>query len=209
MINSTPSLAVNSTAKKSSPPKLDRNKTVAILGSSRNSLRDKEYIEMAKEVAKELADKGYNVITGGGYSIMEAANKGAWNINPQKSWAVNAKAFLDKHLKKIFNTAKNVDTSINRTNVFRDLAKYWVVFPGGFGCLQELSIGGESKYYKFEPYPERIVLVGRKFQKPLMDYLKNMDEINATTNAEKIYELADSKNEIIEKVVGKTLDSSV
>ncbi|MEW5821723.1 MAG: LOG family protein [Cyanobacteriota bacterium] len=186
-------------------PALEREKTVAILGASKETPQNKQYIQMAYEVANDLAKQGFNVVTGGGYGIMKAANEGAWDANPKKSFAVNVKAWVDEHKKKIFNLLTEVDTGAQRTDLFRNIAKYWIVFPGGPGTMQELSVGGESKYYKSEPSPE-MILVGKKFQQPLFDYLKNMNDMAVATNADKTYQLADSRNEIVQKVVGSKIN---
>lgn len=187
---------------------LNRDKTVAILGSSKSVKQapgNTGFIQMAAELAKDLASKGYNVVTGGGYGVMESANKGAWSVDPSKSLAVEVTSWKDEHKKKIFNTLAEVKTGAERTDLFRKLAKFWVIFPGGPGTMQELSVGGESKYYGSKDAPE-MILVGKKFQQPLFDYFTNMNTLGVAKNPENSYKLADSKGEILEKIVGERIN---
>lgn len=187
---------------------LNRDKTVAILGSSKSASEAPEnagFLIMAKELAKDLTSKGYNVLTGGNMGINEAASKGAWAQDPSKSFAVEVTSWKDEHKSKIFNTLAEVKTGAERTDLFRKLAKFWVIFPGGPGTLQELSVGGESKYYKVNDAPE-MILVGKKFQQPLFDYFQNMNSTGVAKNPEKSYKLADSKGEILDYIVGEKLN---
>jgi len=178
-------------------PEIVPEKTVAILGSSKETLQNKLYIDMSR---------GYNVVTGGNYGTMKAANDGAWEADPSKSWAVNVTEWIDDHKEKIFNVLAEVKTGAARTDLFKEIAKYWVVFPGGPGSLQELAVGGESKYYNAEHAPEKIILVGKKFHKPLFDYLKNMDQFGVAKNAASSYILADTKEEILSEITGQKLN---
>lgn len=186
-------------------PEIDREKTVAILGASKETPENAPFIKMAHDVSRELVKLGYNIVTGGGQGVMKAANEGAWDADPSKSFAVNVRAWPEKHDRQIFNELADVNTGAERTDLFRKIAKNWIVFPGGPGTLQELSVGGESKYYGVNPAPD-MTLVGKKFQKPLFDYFKNMDALKVARNPQSSYQLADSTEEILEKVVGAKLD---
>lgn len=189
------------------PPKLDREHTVAILGSSKNNEQNKDFIKMAYEIANDLAKKGYNVVTGGCTGINEAANRGANAVAPGKSYAIGVKGWDDLRDQKIFKLISEVDSGPQRTNIFRDIAKYWVVFPGGPGTLEELAIAGESKYYNAQPTPDEVILMGKRFQLPLLRYLKNMNKMGLAKNAENSYKVADSTNEALGVIYGKKLDA--
>jgi predicted Rossmann-fold nucleotide-binding protein len=186
---------------------INREKTVAVLGSSKENEFNKPYLDMATDLSYDLARDGYNIVTGGTQGTMKAANTGAWKANPSKSWAINVTAWREKHDKQIFNDLGEVATGAERTNLFSEIAKYWVIFPGGPGSLQEAAVGGESKYYKCDSSPEKIILVGKKYHKPLYDFLMNMNFWKLATDAEKTYEIADTKAEILEKITGKKMDA--
>ena len=189
-------------------PAIDRDHTVAILGSSKTkeqAPKNAPFIDMANQLAKKLVSLGYNVITGNGKGVVRAANEGAWSVNPDKSLAVYVKEFPADQNEDVVNVVKTVQTGADRTELFRHIAKHWIVFPGGPGSLEELSIGGECKYYGAEPAPE-VTLVGKKFQKPLFDYLKNMNELGVARNADQVYNQADTVDEIIGNITGSKLD---
>lgn len=213
LINFKPANIISFKAQKvmDTPPILDREKTVAILGSSKEpdqAPQNAQFIKMAREVAKKLVALGYNVVTGGNNGIAKASNIGASSIDPSKSFAIDLEGWEENYKPPIFNLLAKVKTGAERTDMFRNIAKHWVVFPGGPGSMQELSVGGETKYYKMNNPPE-MTLVGREFQKPLFEYLTNMNDLGVASNAEKSYMQADTADEIVANIVGKTLDVAV
>jgi len=179
---------------------IDRDHTVAILGTAKSNENNQEFIKMAYDLANKLAKQGFNIVTGGGRGIMEAANRGANNVDPSKSYAILVEGWETKHDKKFFNTLAKFSTGSERTELFKDIAKYWVVFPGGPGTLQEIVLGGENKYYRKKPYPEEIVIVGKNYHEPLFKYFQNMNTMGFAKKAEGSYSIVDTEKEIIEKI---------
>lgn len=110
---------------------------VTIFGSARVQPGTPEY-EAARETARLLGEAGFCIITGGGPGIMEAANRGARDA---KVLSVGCNIELP------FEQAVNpyVDLPINfryffvRKTMFVKYAEAFVIFPGGFGTLDELS----------------------------------------------------------------------
>ena len=110
---------------------------VAIFGSARMT-PEHPYYRTAEEIACLLSDAGFSVISGGGPGIMEAANKGAYRgaspsvgLNIQLPHEQSANAFQDvEHTFQHF---------FARKVMFVKLAAAFVMMPGGFGTLDELT----------------------------------------------------------------------
>ena len=144
---------------------------VTIFGSARTTSDSPEY-QLACDVARAAAERGYGVITGGGPGIMEAANRGAFeadgisvglNIALPFEQASNGYIHPDKLV--------NFDFFFVRKVMLVKYAQAVIVLPGGFGTLDELF---ESltlvQTDKATPFP--IVLMGTSFWSGLIDWLR-------------------------------------
>ncbi|HKJ33463.1 MAG TPA: TIGR00730 family Rossman fold protein [Balneolales bacterium] len=145
---------------------------VSIFGSSRLKPGD-QYYEMAIETAFKLTKIGFGIITGGGPGIMEAGNKGARKGNG-KSVGLNIKLPYEE----IPNNYIDADFTINfnyffaRKVMFVKYAQGFVVFPGGFGTLDEffeaLNLIQTQKISRFP-----VILIGKSYWAGLMDWIRN------------------------------------
>ena len=146
---------------------------VSVFGSARLK-PDHPYYQLAVQVSKELVNHGFNVLTGGGPGIMEAANKGA---QEQKGDSVgiaielpleqSSNNFIDKGRLKTFRHF------FVRKVMFLKYAHGFVVMPGGFGTLDEFFEAitlVQTK--KTDPFP--IVLIGSDYWKGLVDWIKTV-----------------------------------
>jgi uncharacterized protein (TIGR00730 family) len=110
--------------------------SVAILGSSRARPRDTAYLA-AVETARLLAQAGFGIITGGGPGIMEAANKGA-----QEGGNTSVGCSIELPLEERPNAYLDISLGFRyffvRKTMFIRYAEAFVVFPGGFGTMDEL-----------------------------------------------------------------------
>ena len=110
--------------------------SVAILGSSRAKPGDVAYLA-AVETARQLAQAGFGIITGGGPGIMEAANKGA-----QEGGNTSVGCTIELPLEERPNSYLDISLGFRyffvRKMMFIRYAKAFVVFPGGFGTMDEL-----------------------------------------------------------------------
>jgi len=116
-------------------PFRDRKK-VTIFGSARTAPSEAIY-QKCLVFARELADRGYMVITGGGGGIMQAGNEGAGADN---SFAVNIRLPFEQETNPVMSQSKNVITYkyfFNRKVAFLKEANAVALFPGGFGTLDE------------------------------------------------------------------------
>ena len=110
-------------------------KAVSIFGSARTSPDDPRYA-VARRLGRELGEAGYAIITGGGPGIMEAANRGA-----REAGAVSVGLGVDLPHEQTLNAYLDVAITFHyfftRKVMFVRYASGFVVFPGGFGTLDE------------------------------------------------------------------------
>jgi uncharacterized protein (TIGR00730 family) len=111
-------------------------KAVSIFGSARTPRDDPRY-QAARTLARRLGEEGYAIITGGGPGIMEAANRGA-----KEAGAISVGLGIELPHEQSLNEYVDVDLTFHyfftRKVMFVRYASGFVVFPGGFGTLDEL-----------------------------------------------------------------------
>jgi len=171
---------------------------VTIFGSARTQ-EDNPYYKLAREIGKDLTQKGYGIITGGGPGIMEAGNRGATEgggnsvgLNIELPFEQSSNAFIDN------DKNLNFDYFFVRKVMFMKYSQGFVVMPGGFGTLDELfealTLIQTDKIGKFP-----IILVGKSFWSGLIDWIKNtMLENHSNISAEDLdlFRLADTSEEV-------------
>jgi uncharacterized protein (TIGR00730 family) len=149
---------------------------VSVFGSARVAPDHPDYA-LARATARCLGEAGFAVITGGGPGIMEAANRGAQEagatsvgLNIELPFEQGANAFQDISLRFHYFFTRKV--------MFVRYASAFVVFPGGFGTLDELF---EALLLiqtgKIRHFP--VVLVGGVFWDGLVDWLRDRLAANA------------------------------
>jgi uncharacterized protein (TIGR00730 family) len=145
---------------------------VSIFGSARLKREDK-YYEMAVEIAKKITEIGFGVITGGGPGIMEAGNKGA-KEGGGKSIGLNIELPFEQHFNPYIDKSYSMDFDyfFVRKVMFVKYSQGFIVLPGGFGTLDELSEALTLiQTHKIGRFP--IVLVGSEFWSGLLDWYSN------------------------------------
>lgn len=155
----------------------DLGPAVTIFGSSRLG-PDSKYYRQAVELASELSSEGFSVITGGGPGIMEGANKGA-KSGRSKSVGLNVEIPMEQHP----NTYQDISLSFRyffvRKLMFVKYAIAFVIFPGGYGTMDELFEAltlVQTK--KIEPFP--IILIDRSYWNGLIEWIRTMHIPNGT-----------------------------
>lgn len=141
---------------------------VSIFGSARTHPDDSDY-KKAEETAAKLVKGGYAVVTGGGGGIMEAANKGASEAGGV-SVGLNINLPAEQKPNKYIGTYLDFRYFFVRKVMFVKYSVAFVIFPGGFGTLDEFfeSIG-LIQTHKIKPFP--VILVGREYWKGLKDWM--------------------------------------
>lgn len=173
---------------------------VSIFGSARTKPDDPQY-QQAQETAAELARVGFAVITGGGPGIMEAANKGAFEAgglsigcNIELPFEQSSNPYLTHGLKfKYFFVRKMM---------FVKYSLGFIIFPGGFGTLDELFEALTLiQTKKIRNFP--VVLVGSAYWKGLIDWVRDYawKEGKVTDADLRLLHVTDSPAEVVRIIV--------
>jgi hypothetical protein len=140
---------------------------VSIFGSARTK-PDHPYFTLAQEIARQLSDAGFSVITGGGGGIMEAGNKGAY-FGRSSSVGLNIQLPQEQKSNAFQDISQTFRHFFARKVMFVKFASAYVVMPGGFGTLDELlealTLVQTGKTRKIP-----IILVCSKFWAGLLDW---------------------------------------
>ncbi|MBR4771819.1 MAG: TIGR00730 family Rossman fold protein [Bacteroidales bacterium] len=166
---------------------------VAIFGSARTKPEDKYYV-MAEEIAYELTQRGFGVITGGGPGIMEAGNKGA-HRGGGKSVGLNIVLPMEQSSNPYIDKDKCIDFQyfFTRKTIFTRYAQGFIVMPGGFGTLDEffeaLTLVQTQKLANFP-----IVLVGKSYWQGMLDWIETtmVDEGNINADELQLFKVVET-----------------
>jgi len=147
----------------------DTRRAVAIFGSARTHHTDPHY-EAARRTAELLAEAGYAIITGGGPGIMEAGNRGAKD-GGGRSIGCNIELPFEQKPNPYIDTLVNFRYFFIRKTMFIKYSSAFIIFPGGFGTLDELLEAIELiQTGKISHFP--VVLYGAKYWSGLIDWLR-------------------------------------
>ncbi len=173
---------------------------VTVFGSARFQ-QDHRYYEMAREMGRRLGRAGFTVLTGGGPGIMEAANRGARDVAAR---SIGCNIILPKEQKP--------NPFLDRWVEFRYffvrkvmLVKYsyaFVVFPGGFGTMDEIfECATLIQTGKIRNFP--LILMGTDYWKPLQEFICHGMVGEATilpTDCDRLF-FTDSLDEAMERIL--------
>jgi uncharacterized protein (TIGR00730 family) len=148
----------------------DVEDAVAIFGSARTRPEDPHY-KAAVETARLLAEAGFPIITGGGPGIMEAANRGAVE-GGGLSIGCNIELPHEQGTNPFVRRSMYFRFFFVRKTMFAKYSMGFVVFPGGYGTLDELFEALTLiQTGKMSSFP--VVLFGSKFWAPLIAWLRD------------------------------------
>jgi uncharacterized protein (TIGR00730 family) len=142
---------------------------VSIFGSARIA-EDHPAYAMARELGRQLAEAGFAVVTGGGPGAMEAANRGA-----REGGGVSVGFNIELPHEQQSNPYLDIDVTFDhfyvRKTMFVKAAEGFVIFPGGFGTLDELfeslTLIQTGKVLHFP-----VVLFDAEYWAPLLDWVR-------------------------------------
>ncbi|MFI5323277.1 MAG: TIGR00730 family Rossman fold protein [Thermodesulfobacteriota bacterium] len=144
---------------------------VTVFGSARTKEGNPKY-ELARKIGYELANMGFSVMTGGGPGIMEAANRGAKEAGGT-SIGCNIVLPMEQRPNPYLDIMITFKYFFVRKLMLLKYSYAFVVLPGGAGTMDELfetlTLIQTKKIYNFP-----IILLGRDYFKPLMDFLDLM-----------------------------------
>ncbi len=143
-------------------------KGVTVFGSARTDPDDPQY-QAARETSRILAEAGFSIITGAGPGIMEAANRGA-KEGGGHSVGCNIELPFEQGSNPYVDTLVNFKYFFVRKTMFIKYSNAFIIFPGGFGTLDELfealTLIQTGKIYKFP-----VILFGSRFWAGLLRWI--------------------------------------
>lgn len=143
---------------------------VSIFGSSQVRPGSESY-EKAEVIARQLAQSGFNIMTGGGPGIMEAANKGA-KEGGAKSIGANIVLPLEQQCNPYADIKLEFEYFFVRKVMLIKYAQAYIGMPGGFGTLDEVFEALTLIQTKrIKPFP--VVLVGSEYWHSLWEWIRN------------------------------------
>jgi uncharacterized protein (TIGR00730 family) len=170
---------------------------ITIFGSARVSAGSPDY-ELARGIARRLAEVGFAIITGGGPGIMEAANRGC-REGGGLSIGCNIELPHEQGLNEYVDLGIEFKYFFARKTMFVKYADAFVILPGGFGTLDELF---ESltliQTGKIRDFP--VVLVGTRYWQGMIDWLRETQiPAGAITETDlALLKLTDDPDEVVD-----------
>ena len=173
------------------------DKTVTIFGSARKPQED-GVAWNAYEVARRLATEGYAVVTGGGYGVMEAANRGAYDAGGN-SIGLNILLPQEQALNNYTTASFQFQHFFGRKVAMTLDASAYIYFAGGFGTLDELfEVLALEETNKIARAP--VILVGADFWGPIDDVIRSVLQERFGTITEEdrqLYKIVDDHDDIV------------
>lgn len=170
---------------------------VTIFGSSRLT-PDSPFYASCMKVAENLARSGFAVISGGGPGIMEAANRGAQNAN-----GISIGLNIELPLEQAPNSYQDIKVEFRyffvRKLMFVKYAIGYVIFPGGFGTMDELFEALTLiQTKKIRGFP--VILVGKDYWKGLYEWITQTVLGNGAVDAEDLdlFHIVDEPDDVCE-----------
>ncbi|NQT23028.1 MAG: TIGR00730 family Rossman fold protein [Candidatus Omnitrophica bacterium] len=147
----------------------DTENAICIFGSSCAKSSDK-FFKLAEKTGFKLAKAGYSIMTGAGNGIMEAANKGCLKAKGD-SIGLNILIPAEQKPNKYITRLLEFRYFFCRKVMFAKYGKAFVVFPGGYGTMDEFFEAiALVQTERIEPFP--IVLVGSSYWRNMLSWLK-------------------------------------
>ena len=172
---------------------------VSIFGSARTK-PDSPYYKLAEDIARQLSDAGFSVISGGGPGIMEAANKGAY-FGKSPSVGLNIQLPHEQTTNVYQDISQTFRHFFARKYMFVRFANAYVVMPGGFGTLDELlealTLIQTGKSQKIP-----IILVHEPFWRGMIDWFRTtlVDEKVISPDDLHLLQVIDTPEEVVEAI---------
>ena len=174
---------------------------VSIFGSARTP-PDHPYYQLAEDIARKLSDAGFSVVSGGGPGLMEAANKGAY-FGKSPSVGLNIQLPHEQSDNAFQDISQTFQHFFARKVMFVKFAAAYVVMPGGYGTLDELTealtLVQTGKIVRIP-----IILVGSKFWAGLFDWVKGTLVDEGMISPDDIYlmRILDKPEEVVDAIFG-------
>lgn len=175
-------------------------KGVSIFGSARTH-EDEEMYAAARETARLLADAGFEIITGGGPGIMEAANRGAYEAGK-----ISVGCNIELPFEQVPNPYQTKSLSFKyffvRKTMFIKYSNAYIIFPGGFGTMDELFEALTLiQTRKIRNFP--VVMFGSQYWAGLLQWITStmLNEKNINEEDLNLIHLTDSPHDAVRFII--------
>jgi len=175
---------------------------ISIFGSARVGEDHPAYAQ-ARDVARRLAEAGFAIVTGGGPGVMEAANRGA-REGGGVSVGFNIELPHEQHVNPYLDIELTFKHFYARKTMFVKAAEGFVIFPGGFGTLDELfeslTLIQTGKVLHFP-----VVLFERGFWGPLLEWIGSRPLAEGMVSPEdlELLHVTDDPDDAVETIVAR------
>jgi uncharacterized protein (TIGR00730 family) len=172
----------------------------SFFGSARTPRDDPEYA-LARETARLAGEQGLAIITGGGPGVMEAANLGAQDAGAP-SIGLNIELPFEQGMNDHVELGLTFHYFFTRKVMFVRYASGFVVFPGGFGTMDELFEALTLiQTDKIRNFP--VVLVGRDYWSGLIDWIheRMLDEGKISPSDLDLIAVTDHPHEVCDRLL--------
>ncbi|MEQ1881397.1 MAG: TIGR00730 family Rossman fold protein [Burkholderiales bacterium] len=172
---------------------------VSIFGSARTP-SDHPYYKLSENIARQLSDAGFSVISGGGPGVMEAVNKGAY-AGRSLSVGLNIQLPHEQVTNRYQDVSQTFRHFFTRKVMFVKFACAYVVMPGGFGTMDELmealTLVQTGKIARFP-----IIMVQSSYWRGLIDWIKDrmVSERMISPEDMDLIQLIDEPHEVVEAI---------
>jgi uncharacterized protein (TIGR00730 family) len=173
---------------------------VTIFGSARVPADHPQYA-LARETARLIGEAGFGIVTGGGPGIMEAANRGARDAEVE-SIGCNIELPFEQGMNAYVDIAIDFRYFFVRKTMFVKYAEAFVIFPGGFGTLDELFEALTLiQTGKVRDFP--VILVGTEYWRGLFEWIRGtlLAEGKVSPEDLEMMVLTDSPEEVVRTIV--------
>lgn len=173
---------------------------VSVFGSARTH-EDDPYYQAAVETGRLLAEAGFEVITGGGPGIMEAANRGAYEAG-KVSVGCNIELPFEQTANPYQTRSLTFKYFFVRKTIFIKYSNAYIIFPGGFGTMDELFEALTLiQTRKIRNFP--VVLFGSQFWQGLLAWLSStmLNEKNINAEDLGLMHLTDSPKDAVDFII--------
>ncbi|HEX4957855.1 MAG TPA: TIGR00730 family Rossman fold protein [Lacibacter sp.] len=176
---------------------------VTIFGSARYN-EGHEYYELTQKVGAAVAKLGFTVMTGGGPGLMEAANRGAKEVNG-RSVGCNIVLPHEQEPNPYLDKWVNIRYFFVRKTLLIKYSYAFICMPGGFGTLDELF---ESitliQTKKIKDFP--VIVMGKEFHKEIVEHVRLMKERGTISpEDDQLFFVTDSVEEAVQVLKEKSI----
>jgi hypothetical protein len=173
---------------------------ISVFGSARTKESDPNYAA-AREVGRLLAEAGFEVITGGGPGIMEAANRGAFEASG-RSIGCNIELPFEQTPNPYQTMSLSFKYFFVRKTMFIKYSNGYIIFPGGFGTLDELFEALTLiQTHKIRNFP--VVLFNSSYWRGLVTWITStmLNEKNINPEDLQLMHMTDSPKDAVDFII--------